>query len=162
MTAPTKRLGARLRELDHQMVLAALDGERLARGGDAADAARYYVSAGALATDQRHVWEGIGGPDDPEAARYGGFQGHYALRANACADQLPQSAGPSAPPAGASDDQICDWCGAIFSGRAWGSAAGVFCSEDCMTAAWEDEADRAAGGGGLNTVPGDVAARDSP
>jgi hypothetical protein len=101
MTAPTARLGGQLKELDRQMVLAALDGERRVRNGDTADAALCYTRACALATALHHVWAGLGGEGDPEAGRYGGLQGHYALRANACADWPWKSAGP--PPREAAD-----------------------------------------------------------
>jgi hypothetical protein len=140
MTAPTKRLGAHLREVDHQIVLAALDAERRARRGDIAAAALCYTRACALATALRHLWEGIGGPDDPEAARYGGLQGHYALRATACADRPRQSAGPPPPtapaPVDGADLNVCAWCGASFPNH--GDPAGAdYCSPDCLTAAEE-------------------------
>jgi hypothetical protein len=157
VTAPTKRFGTHLREVDHQMVLAALDGERRARNGDAADAALCYTRACALAAALRHVWEGLGDPDDPEAARYGGLQGHYALRATACADRPRRSAGP--PPTlvrvDCTDLTVCDWCGQRFAPHGDPAGAG-YCSPECLAAAEE-----AAGIGEPNACPGDVAARDT-
>jgi hypothetical protein len=99
MSAPTARLGRHLRELDRQMVTATLDGERRARHGDTQDAALCYTRACALATALRHVWEGLGGAGNPEAGRYAGLQGHYALRANACADWPWTGPMPPAAPA---------------------------------------------------------------
>jgi hypothetical protein len=46
------------------------------------------------------------------------------------------------PPVDCSDLTICDWCGQTCSGRAWGDAAGVFCSEGDAEAALEHARER--------------------
>jgi hypothetical protein len=51
----------------------------------------------------------------------------------ALAKETPREAPPvigEAP-----DLRVCDWCGQSFSGRAWGNASGVFCSEEDAAAA---------------------------
>jgi hypothetical protein len=40
--------------------------------------------------------------------------------------------------------RVCEWCGAIFTGRAWGNAYGVFGTEVCAELARRDAEAQAA------------------
>jgi hypothetical protein len=55
-------------------------------------------------------------------------------RCIALAAQTPRE---EPPPVLETTDRVCDWCGTIFSGRAWGNRYGVFCSQEDAEAARE-------------------------